>query len=314
MSLLANGFPHLHLVRQSLRALHKRFPAHALSPFYESIHPKGIRVRPNEPPEQYAKRVADVIARHMNLHIGCTVLRFDESLRSPGRVHLHGGTTFTVELAGRYRSDPEDIPAVLAHESAHVFLHKHCLRFNDEFENEVLTDVTAAYLGVGWLCLNAYRRTKETSVEFVSWFERRETTTTTEERLGYITPDEFGYVLGKRALTFGDSPRWKFSSWQAMCSFQKGYRRARIEQYQPPYAKANLLRRIGYFRNVSRASKSRSIVHAHGSIDPYRIDIGESLRVTFPCSTCSQGLRVPARRGSIQVSCSNCGTQHECRS
>ncbi|WP_239517472.1 hypothetical protein, partial [Proteus mirabilis] len=41
----------------------------------------------------------------------------------------------------------------------------------------------------GWLLLDAFREDAASS-----------------QKLGYLTPEEFGYVLAKRALVFGEDP------------------------------------------------------------------------------------------------------------
>jgi len=50
----------------------------------------------------------------------------------------------------------EHILAILAHECTHNYLYHHKINSSDEVENEVLTDLAAAYLGLGGLILDGY--------------------------------------------------------------------------------------------------------------------------------------------------------------
>ena len=50
----------------------------------------------------------------------------------------------------------EHILAILAHECTHNYLHYHRVNVSDELENEVLTDLTVAYLGLGSLYLDGF--------------------------------------------------------------------------------------------------------------------------------------------------------------
>jgi hypothetical protein len=64
-------------------------------------------------------------------------------------VELSQSNEFFVELQSQHRFAAKAIAAILAHEVAHIFLHRCGVRFPDEFENEVLTDTTAVYVGFG---------------------------------------------------------------------------------------------------------------------------------------------------------------------
>ncbi|GAA3238357.1 hypothetical protein GCM10020256_58610 [Streptomyces thermocoprophilus] len=42
------------------------------------------------------------------------------------------------------------------------------------------------------------------------------------QKLGYLTPEEFGYVVAKRALVFGEDPSVWFTSAQAYAAYVRG--------------------------------------------------------------------------------------------
>ena len=68
-------------------------------------------------------------------------------------------------------------------------LHRLDLSLPGTRDNEILTDTAAAYLGAGWLLLDAYREHGPFS-----------------QKLGYLTPEEFGYVLAQRAAVLRRGP------------------------------------------------------------------------------------------------------------
>lgn len=81
-------------------------------------------------------------------------------MEHPGRVELTPENEYLVELHTRYKEDPRDVAAILAHEITHVFLYRAGLWLPNEYDNEILTDTASTYLGVGWLGLNAFRVTE----------------------------------------------------------------------------------------------------------------------------------------------------------
>ena len=158
-------------------------------------------------------------------------------MEHPGRVELTPENEYLVELHTRYKEDPRDVAAILAHEITHVFLYRAGLWLPNEYDNEILTDTASTYLGVGWLGLNAFRVTEsqQPSVNpgqvYIQW---------KEERLGYLTPEEFGYVLGKRAITFQENMDGLITSSAARKAFQNGFHKAKSEYRQPPLKSAVL--------------------------------------------------------------------------
>ena len=69
------------------------------------------------------------------------------------------------------------------------------------------------------------------------------------QKLGYLTPEEFGYVLAKRALVFGEDPSVWFTSPQAYTAYVKGMTRARQDEQQPPLTAAGWAGRRRYARD-----------------------------------------------------------------
>ena len=107
-----------------------------------------------------AQYLAKKIANHYRLPVKAVVVTFTSSLKQPAIVELSSSDEFFVELQHKYRSDTKSIAAILAHEIAHIFLHKSNIRFPVELDNEILTDTVAVYFGFGPTILNAATQKK----------------------------------------------------------------------------------------------------------------------------------------------------------
>ena len=140
------------------------------------------------------QRKAKRIAAHYRLPVTTVIVTFNSSLQPPGRVELSNSNEFFVELQSQFRSNPKAIGAVLAHEVAHIFLHRCGVRFPDELNNEVLTDTTAAYVGFGPTIMNGVTETTRHLPSNVIQ--------TNTHHFGYLSLDEFGYILAKRDSLF----------------------------------------------------------------------------------------------------------------
>ncbi|MCZ9339513.1 hypothetical protein NGM37_17235, partial [Streptomyces sp. TRM76130] len=118
-------------------------------------------------------------------------------------------------------------------------------------------------LGAGWLLLDAYRADAVSS-----------------QKLGYLTPEEFGYVLAKRALVFGEDPAVWFTSPQAYPAYAEGRSRARRDERQPPLTGAGWAGRRRYARDRRHARDG--VPGGVGAGVPYAFsrDAGGPLRVS----------------------------------
>ncbi len=84
-----------------------------------------------------------------------------------GNIELqHGAPGVFIEISDAALRFAEAIPAILAHEIAHKFLHANdvyaALACASQLEIEVLTDIAAVFLGLGKLMLNGCHCTRET--------------------------------------------------------------------------------------------------------------------------------------------------------
>ncbi|MER6627093.1 hypothetical protein ABT301_02435 [Streptomyces sp. NPDC000987] len=283
-----HGFPHLETVRASITALYRRLSCDTVQTFAGSVAPADVAFCDTDDLYLGAQRVAGEMVRHFRLPDARLVVSFREMTHA-ANVELAAGPEYFVELNGRFRTHRRDIGAALAHEVTHVYLHRLDLSFAGTAENEILTDTAAAYLGAGWLLLDAYREDSVSS-----------------QKLGYLTPEEFGYVLAKRALVFHEDPSVWFTSPQAYTAYVRGMAEARRDEQQPPLTGAGWAGRRRYARDRRHAPGPRP-----GVGYAFSPDGGGRLRVSFPCPTCQQRIRVPVR-GRVRARCSLCRTVLEC--
>ncbi|MFD5555859.1 hypothetical protein ACFWIA_18720 [Streptomyces sp. NPDC127068] len=285
-----HGFPHLETVRSAITALYRRLSRDTVDAFGTSVTPADVAFDDLDDLHLGAQRVAREMVRHYRLPHARMIVSFREMTHA-AHVELTPGPEYFVELNDRFRTHRRDIGAALAHEVAHVYLHRLDLSFPGTGDNEILTDTTAAYLGAGWLLLDAYREDAVSS-----------------QKLGYLTPEEYGYVLAKRALLFDEDPSPWFTSPQAYEAYARGLARARSDARQPPLAAAGWAGRRRYARD-RRSARDRGA--APGSDDRYCFEGRSPLRVRFACPTCHQRIRVPVR-GPVRVRCALCRTVLDC--
>jgi hypothetical protein len=293
---IVHGFPHLGTVQSALTALHRRLSGDGVARFVSSVRPELVDFPTDEDLYLGAQRVARVMVQHFRLPDARMVVSFRDMVHA-GNVELAAGPEYFIELHSRFRADRRDVGAALAHEVMHVYLHRLGLEFPGTRDNEILTDTATTYLGAGWLLLDAYR--EEAAI-------RGERLMMSAYKLGYLTPEEFGYVLAKRAAAFGDDIEPWFRSAQARDAYRAGAARAQQDLRRAPLAAAGWAARRRYARD------RRSLTSGPGSAasgPDYTFEAGPTgVRVSFPCPTCFQRIRVPCR-GRLRARCALCKTE-----
>ncbi|WP_405482014.1 hypothetical protein [Streptomyces sp. NBC_00009] len=287
-----HGFPHLETVRAAVTALYKRLSYDTVHTFETSVAPVDVAFCDQDDLYLGALRVARELVRHYRLPDARMIVSFREMTHAAS-VELAAGPEYFIELNDRFRTHRRDIGAALAHEVMHVYLHRLGLAFPGTRDNEILTDTATTYLGAGWLLLDAYREDAASS-----------------QKLGYLTPEEFGYVLAKRSLAFGEAPETWFTSAQAYTAYTKGLARARADEQRPPLKAAGWAGRRRYAKDRREARESGVGGVAPGGAYAFSAE-GSALRVTFPCPTCHQRIRVPVR-GRVRARCALCHTVMDC--
>ncbi|MGW0330698.1 hypothetical protein ACWD0J_02275 [Streptomyces sp. NPDC003011] len=288
-----HGYPHLETVRAAITALYRRLSYDTVQTFATSVAPVDVAFCDTDDLYLGAQRVARELVRHYRLPDARLVVGFRE-MSHAANVELTAGPEYFVELNDRFRTHRRDIGAALAHEVMHVYLHRLGLSFPGTRDNEILTDTATTYLGAGWLLLDAYREDAASS-----------------QKLGYLTPEEFGYVLAKRALLFGEDPSVWFTSAQAYTAYVKGMARARQDGQQPPLTAAGWAGRRRYAHDRRQAGPGAGPGARPDAPYAFTPDGSGRLRVSFPCPTCHQRIRV-AVRGRVRARCALCRTVLEC--
>ncbi|MFE7753049.1 hypothetical protein [Streptomyces sp. NPDC057428] len=289
---VVHGFPHLAAVRSAITALYRRVSPEGVHAYATSLAPADAAFSDVDDLHLGAQRVAAALVGHLRLPQARIVVGF-RRMEHAASVELAAGPEYFIELNDRFRTHRRDIGAALAHEITHVLLHRLGLELPDTRDNEILTDTVTAYLGAGWLLLDAFRQDAVSS-----------------QKLGYLTPEEFGYVLAKRAQVFGEDPSIWFTSPQAYTAYAEGRAEAQRDLRRPPLTAAGWAGRRRYAKDRRDAEVDPGVVRDRSV--PYAFEGGAGgLRVSFPCPTCHQRVRIPVR-GRTRARCGLCRTVLEC--
>jgi hypothetical protein len=307
--LLSLGFPNLRVIQRSIADLHKRFPGAALLglQFPSSLSPAIIHAAMAGDPDVSVGRIVSTMLHHFHLPADQVVVRFSDNLKEAGRISETAHGKRLVEMQSRFRGSGQ-IVAVLAHEIAHFFLDTHGLRYSDTFENEFLTDTTAIYLGAGWSMLSAYEYTVSQR------FGLNTSRSISRSKMGYLTPEEFGYVLARRCkVTNEDVAPW-IPRKEGKAALSAGFTRLRRELGQAPLATAGLLPRLKYKYAVLRSTKGSGLDAKLYDYGAFSIEAGVKKSVLFRCPRCTQQLRLPVGVRRAGVTCKGCKEAFTCSS
>lgn len=279
------GFKNIKIINSSLRKLFLSLQPSGLSKFSKDL--KFLPSEINSPEEKtiWVQKVARRIADHFGIITSTIVVTFRSDLKAPGCVELSPASEFFVELRSDLKCSPDEIIATLAHEVAHIFLFRHGIKMEPVFQNEVLTDTTAIFLGCGASILNG-------SSYFIERSGNNETSSI--RKLGYLSVDEFGYVLAKREKYFNKRTEQKINEGLP----QKGYFRGWLR-----FISEKLLSRTLGIRKLSPIT---SLFKRGRNYDE------KESNFLFPCSFCGQQLRVPILGKKLQAICPVCREKNSC--
>jgi hypothetical protein len=132
----------------------------------------GTFVEPR-PPGQYRDlpKLRSIVATFLGIHEGCCLIGYNEESRS----------------------DPEFVAGAMSHEVAHAFRdHSQIPRSSESNEEELLTDLTACYLGFGILA----------TMHSCRWHRL-----TRKESAGYLPPQALAFLLGLQITVRGFESR-----------------------------------------------------------------------------------------------------------
>jgi len=208
-----------------------------------------------------------------------------------------------INIDERYRNSPRELCAILGHEMGHVFLDRAGIRRADTLANEILTDTTAAMYGFGLAMAGAYRAA-ESRRRVAGGFRiaRR------ESNLGYLTPDELGYVLTRTGYQNIHRHLLGSDLHAARAALRYGRRRAIQEIRTPPLRNSPPWARLLYYggRWLAAVRRTTTALDADGT---YAL---EPAHVVFRCPQCCQPLRIPTAKQVI-ARCPNCDSRLPCK-
>ena len=313
------GFPHISIIQKSIRELVPRLlDGESQSPpgqtwnGWQAYDPKNYIVS--------AQRLARDICEIFQVKVKTITVNFC-SLGDgvAGRVELSPTRNFFVDVDEKMKDVPSNLAAILGHEVAHIFLQEKGLHFPQKLSDEILTDCAAVFHGFGPVMMNAYTYTTENAYTYTVT-ETVTTVTTEEKNLGYLTPDELGYVQAKAGymvlaetkgipnsndlLTYYRAIESQISSQVALEAFRVGKSRAHSEFTTPPLALASPWRRLWYNLTVgsNRPLDRIGLPSAYG-VEKY---------VIFYCPLCSKVMRLPIGGEKI-AKCPSCKIKLICK-
>lgn len=128
-----------------------------------------------------------------------------------------GDQQFIIRIDESGLGDPMGLVGTLAHELAHVRLMGESRVTGDEYDNELLTDLTVVFFGLGIFLANVPRNWDS---QYTKW------PGTSLNKPEYMTPPMFAYALAHLAWFRGEqkSPWAKHLRYDARAEFQQGVR------------------------------------------------------------------------------------------
>lgn len=110
-----------------------------------------------------------------------------------GLYKTYGYDHSEIEITKKFVYDLPQILAILVHESIHNYLHHHGVRYVNERENEILTDIAAAYLGLGHIIYKGYKPITWIDNEkfYFSGYSYTKHTAT----IGYVSPNAIFHAI-----------------------------------------------------------------------------------------------------------------------
>jgi len=278
------GYSNLNTIKKSIAHLYAFFGAKHIQSFTSDFSISTGNPRYSGDVIIATQRLAADIAFHYRLPITTVIVNYSTTLQPPGRVELGNGNEFFIELQAKYRGKLNTVAGILAHEIAHIFLHRCGAEWKDTSANEILTDTTASFLGFGIAILNAADCKTENLVD---------ATKTTWQYFGYLSLDEFGYVIARRDHAFGSSSRARIGQQRCKNAYDAGLKKYMGELKSRPFSPRPWYQRILRHAPISPESALQSAIH-------------------FECPKCCKTLRLPEIRRKVSVHCPTCDARFFC--
>ena len=301
------GFHHIESIHASIRALYGKLGNAKIMTFNHDFKNPELMVKFRQD-SAYVQQLARVIAEHYQLLVRTISVSFKDLQDKAAKINPSVSSDFAIDINPKAIEDSNELLAVLAHEVTHIFLYRIGLSLEDTEQNEILTDTTATYLGLGNIILNAYSlRHKEID---------KKTTICTTRFFGYLEPIEYGYIIAKRAKKFNCDPA-PFLNSEAHTAFYTGLGVLESEYRFPPLQGSSAFAKLRYLWHRRCATKkgcnSLAFHKDYGHSLGYAFENREGVHVIFQCRSCLQLLRIPAFRDLISVHCPRCESTYQCK-
>ena len=280
------GFNNLHTIKTAITHLYSILGSHRIEGFNEDFFISAENIRYNGDVLIATQRLAHDIACHYKLPITTVVVSYSSTMQQPGRVELGTGNEFFIEIQSKYRSKINVVAGILAHEISHIFLHRHGAEWKETDKNEILTDTAACLLGFGIAIFNAAHY--DTDV----FLNRNQTKW---EYFGYLSLDEFGYVIARRDFDLNLNSLLNIRQQRCKDAYKKGLNKYKRELKSRPFSPRPWYHK---FLSWSQIKSERSIQNP----------------LHFECPKCSKTLRIPQLRKKISVHCPLCKSIFSCYS
>lgn len=282
------GFDNVEIINSSIRALFSR-----LSPARIRQFSKGFTLLPNQyhhndDPVIRVQKIAKTIAEFYGIKTSTIVVTFKDDLKVPGRVELSPDWEFFVEIRSTLRFATDDIITILVHEVAHIFLYQSGIKFEPVFNNEVLTDTTAVFLGCGSIILNG-ALLNETKNEYSVSYNL--------QKYGYLSIDEYGYIMAKRDEYFSSVQSKDLQRGLPRIGYKSGRRRLQAERSRAPFVPSTFAGKILKYLLFW----TRKVSNENG-------------KNIFACIICGQKLKTPKINKKLLVTCPTCSYKSLCHS
>lgn len=152
------------------------------------------------PPFQGSQDLISIqrIAKEIAAFVGIEKLVFSISFikqqpKIGGIIELsHNGDMVFIEIDPSVTQHPQALYATLCHEISHKWLHLHGISVINTYDNEVLTDITAVYLGFGKIMLNGCEETPDPNPKDKS--TDLENKSVSNFSVGYLNRDQLSFT------------------------------------------------------------------------------------------------------------------------
>ena len=210
----------------------------------------------------------------------------------PGLIHCDGRRRSRVRIGITNKHSPLILGGILAHELTHHYLFDRDARRSDVGDNERLTDLATAYLGLGKLTLNGY--------EPISWSVMRDGRHVTYTyRVGYLTAPEMALIVDS-VCSFRHLP---LSAALSHLSPTAARLLSDAHQTNMRYRAAEARREGRRQRRIVRRERLKSLWHrwlgfwqSSDAVQPEPAKGREVPDVVITCGGCYRKLRIPTGR------------------